>query len=490
MSKRTAIIAWSFLLLLTPACVGPGKRPAKTPPPAAKASVVAQKGYAPTYRHPWALANGVANNAAKDEKAIASSERYQFTRPPVEEEEVKVTATPKEMPIRMVESDPEEKIVSEKKAIEPVEAQAKIVTTAPPKPIAKSVPLEKKEIETGNETTTRLDVIAPEWPTINPVQTPVRTPALTVKMPRPEIQKTPTIELDPIPQNEVNAPPYPSISPVTPGLEPPAPMIQPAVRETPNPKSPEIDQRATIREIVRETLKELPVPPVKNEPETKAIPQPAPTGKESPLVLAIRAYQAKDLDGARTHLKQYDATNQELLLSLMPLLVRLGEGSVGTMSPDELASHLDQLRTASSALQSRAALKAETVCFCKRVLKFGKYDAIEPEHIYAPGEPVEVYFELRNFTWQQGTGENGSHAMRLGSALEVRDSQQRVVWRRDLTTTDSRQSPPSDYYLVYRFALPELPPGAYTLDVQVVDQLDQLRRHTRRSLELRVGSKP
>jgi hypothetical protein len=201
---------------------------------------------------------------------------------------------------------------------------------------------------------------------------------------------------------------------------------------------------------------------------------------ESPLLQAIRAYQNKRPDEAIELLKQYDASNQEMMLYLVPLMVRLSEGSVGAMTPDELAVVVDHLQGATGTLRSKAALRLDAVCFCRRVLSYGKYEALDPHYVFQPGEPVWVYAEVRNFTWEPlptPPGPNGKpgvrgYGMRLGHTLEVYDATGRRVWRTEPEPRDDvRRTPPADYYLAYRFPVPSvLPPGAYTLIVQVVDK--------------------
>lgn len=595
MSRRSTIVGWGILILLLPACAGPGRRNASTVSPSTYA-MLGQSGL-PIYGEPRGLPPQSPEQAAAAQRQLATApspgeKRYQFTRPPVDPS-VPVSAAPRELPVKLT-AEPEAKVATrpsplpaETPSLEPIrEGQRtdddgslkKIATTkqstvtegpslapkpppnetndqptdalpplAEPATIATAQPKPTLQAPRGapatdTPTEPSANVVAPEWPTISPSAT-VRPPASLAFPVRQAVEPAPRSPLE-----EIKAPPYPTLQPVRavpigptiePTIEPvvkqvpvqpvvkPLPVepaekqspIEPVVKQVPveamvkpllepappklveqprpEPAQPKLvpepmtvqDQRETIREIVKETLKELPVVEPRRETPTPTPPVAAPTPPESPLVLAIRAYQAKDVAGAVAHLKQFDAKNQELLLSLMPLLVRLGEGSVSAMTPEELAQHLEQLQGASSALKSRAALKAETVCFCKRVLKYGKYEAVELDHLYQSSEPVEVYFELRNFTWDSNQSGDKAFAMRLGSTLEIRDSRKQVVWRRDLTTTDSRQSPPSDYYLVYRFTLPELPPGAYTLEVQVVDQLDTQRRNVRRSLDLQMGSK-
>ena len=54
--------------------------------------------------------------------------------------------------------------------------------------------------------------------------------------------------------------------------------------------------------------------------------------------------------------------------------------------------------------QQRAALDIEKICFCREIKTFGVYDPWPEDHAFQagvedrPGELVQVYVELRNFT--------------------------------------------------------------------------------------------
>ena len=505
MARRFVIVGLGVVNLLLSACVGPSNRPAMPPvagdsmAPSSPYSIMqSPKGYAPTYRHPWPLKDtpqptpSPSTEVAKEStpSPYRTEPLYRFQRPPVttvaQEKEAEQPLTPLNS---VQEASPFERLRQQGVAFREVKANEplKSVIASTPAP-APTLEVEKPPpalapVEAPREKLPS-DVTAPEWPVLSPsLEQPVsinKAPArldLPIKgpeYPKIDASKVSTTPVDP-PSPEINLKPIVDLQPAPQPVKPPTRVVEFIFSEN----------TRTREKIVRPRVKEFPpeLPPA----PLKEIVEETPTAPESPLVLAIRAFQAKEPSRAVDYLKQYDPANQEMLLTLMPILVRLGENSVGSMSPDELAIYLEQLQGVSGLLRPRAALKADTVCFCRRVLKFGKYEALEADHQYQAAEPVELYFELRNFTWEPPTTGKKVYGMRLGSTLEIRDAERRIVWRRDLTTTDTRQTPPMDYYLVYRFALPELPPGAYTLDVQVVDQLDSVRRFVRRSLELRMG---
>jgi hypothetical protein len=213
---------------------------------------------------------------------------------------------------------------------------------------------------------------------------------------------------------------------------------------------------------------------------------------ETILVQAIKAFQANRPEEAIGCLKKLDSTNQELLMSLMPLIVRLGEGNINAMPPEETAMLIDRLQTAAGMLKSKAALGAEHVCFCRGVRKFSDVDPYEPRHEFQPGDMVFLYAELKNFTCEPLANNRAvnapaqkSFAIRLGATLELRDLRNALIWRTDLAKTDFAQTPPQDYYHTYRFCVPEsLPAGTYTLWLMIVDK--PTGRTVRKPIEMRV----
>ncbi len=215
---------------------------------------------------------------------------------------------------------------------------------------------------------------------------------------------------------------------------------------------------------------------------------------EAMLVRAMKAFQSNRPEEAVDLLKRLDPTNQEVLLYLMPLLVRLSEGSLSSMPPDELAVLIDRLQAATSMLKSKAALRIDRAVFCRGVRKFADIDPYEPRHEFRPGDMVFLYAELKNFTCEpvqarsgaSAPPSHGSFSIRLGASLELRDSRNGVIWRTDLAKNDFAQTPPQDYYHTYRFCVPEkLPPGTYTLWLTVIDK--PTNRAIRKPIEMRVG---
>lgn len=216
---------------------------------------------------------------------------------------------------------------------------------------------------------------------------------------------------------------------------------------------------------------------------------------ETILIQAIKAFQNKRPEEAVERLKHLEPANQEILMNLMPLIVRLGDGNVSTMQPEETAILIDRLQTAASMLKSKASLGAEHVCFCRGVRKFADVDPYDPRHEFRPGDMVFLYAELKNFTCEAlpavrvvngpATPSKG-FAIRLGATLELRDARYSLVWRTDLNKNDYALTPPQDYYHTYRFCVPDkLPAGTYTLWLNIIDK--PTGRTFRKPVEMRVG---
>ncbi len=208
---------------------------------------------------------------------------------------------------------------------------------------------------------------------------------------------------------------------------------------------------------------------------------------DPPLVEALRAFAAKQPEQANLFLIRFDKPNQELLAALLPLAVRIGDGSLRNADPDELAAVVDKLAALAAALRDRAALQVPKMCFCRPLpapARFGSYELLGDNPTFRPGEMVAVYLELRNFSCQPN---HGDYQTQVGVSVEVLDADGRVALRFDKSQTDPSLSPRLDYSNVVRFTLPELPPGTYALALKASDV--PTGRTARRRLEFRVTAK-
>lgn len=337
-----------------------------------------------------------------------------------------------------------------------------------------------------------------DTPDLPPVKTMTETPpavlTLPTKLPESVIgsstPETPTINVVP--------PPPVAIPPVVapPGIIPPvsappivpspvhdvAPPLQTILPVSHEPKTP-------VMVIPNHPNESAPIiAPVHEKTESRkatAITLPAPS--DTPLIQAVRAFQQNKPQEALEHLKAYDAQTQQVLISMMPVLVQLSEGKLQQMKREEMDALLEQLTRVPPILRTKASLQANKILLCSKVRKFGDVDAFSPNHEFRPGDMVYLYVEMSNFSCTPIEGEG--YKIALNGQLELRDSSNVAVWKAHPRDEQERVStPPQDYYRAYRFCLPStLSSGKYTLAIRVVDVPTE--RDATNAISFRVGTK-
>jgi hypothetical protein len=206
-----------------------------------------------------------------------------------------------------------------------------------------------------------------------------------------------------------------------------------------------------------------------------------PTGLTEPaLVMVLRAYLDRRPDEALELLKQYDQPNQDLLLCLLPMVVRLTEGSLRQADPHELEVMVEQLQGVLTPLRPRAALKIDRLCFCRPTERgVESLDAGHPQH---PGELVYLCVKPRNFTTvplrpdgkpADGPGCAACYTVPLVSTLAIETADgRRLGWQQVVKQDRPLPTPPlpHDHVQFLQFTLPDdLPPGSYQLLLELVD---------------------
>ena len=248
-------------------------------------------------------------------------------------------------------------------------------------------------------------------------------------------------------------------------------------------------------------------PPVKTDdpPPPPPVPLPPPDGpvvqadkapQDPPIVTALRYLLQNRSPDALEQLRAYDGASREVLLTLLPLAARVGDGGLDHATPQEAAVLLDQVRQVEALLRPRAALALDKVCFCRQIRGFGDCEPWPPDHVFQPenddrrGERIQVYGEVRNFTCRP---RDGAYEMSLAGVVEIRDFANHVACRIDFPAGVERsQTPRQDYFINFPFHLPRLPEGRYTLHVRVKDMLapasdDAAPRTVGRSIDFTVG---
>lgn len=283
-----------------------------------------------------------------------------------------------------------------------------------------------------------------------------------------------------------NAPsPYVPLAPPAP-KETEKPTPEPAVEATPPAERPApAIGLGTPADLKNEASKPNSLEPVV---VSKPVEDPA-------LVGALRCFLEKRPEEALFRLKNLDKPNQELLLGLLPLVTRLGEGNLSQASPQDLAALMDGLDSLLVPLRSRAPLTIDKMCFCQWIRGFGVYLPWPAEHRFRRGEPVLIYVQMRNFTSTEEKLPSGQskQIVRLVSTGEIRDETgakvlpHDIVFKRTGSQADESWTLRHDYFDCYRFYVPQsLPPGLYTLWIQVEDQGTNPARTVRGSLDFRV----
>lgn len=222
--------------------------------------------------------------------------------------------------------------------------------------------------------------------------------------------------------------------------------------------------------------------PTLDEPQPKPIPEP-------PLLAALRCYLNRRPTEAVQQLERYDRPNQEMLLALLPLASLLTETSLNKANPQQVAAVMAQLQSLLVPLRKRADLVIDKMCFCSRIDRFGVYEPLPPDYAFRPGERVELYVEVQNFTSEP---DGPRYVTRLISSAEIKDFAGEIVQQyelKDKEKPDYSRTPRHDFYNKYTIPLPhDLRPNSYTLWIVVTDV--PTGRTDRRSLDFRVTTLP
>ena len=191
--------------------------------------------------------------------------------------------------------------------------------------------------------------------------------------------------------------------------------------------------------------------------------------EESPIVDAVKSSVEKRPDGIRDALNSLDPARREILMTLIPLAVRVGEGGLASTDPHDVAVVVDQLQGLLWALRPRAALVMDKFCFCQRIEKFGKFKPLPAKPSFRPGEMVEVYAEFRNISSQPHRTEQGDFRTQLRGKLEIRNSAGGVLLTKECNGLDETLTPQHDYFQHYRLRIPDARPGSYVLNLEAED---------------------
>ena len=215
---------------------------------------------------------------------------------------------------------------------------------------------------------------------------------------------------------------------------------------------------------------------------------------DPPLVAAVRAYIDKQPELAIEHLKALDPPNQELMLQLIPAIVRASQMNWTRAGPTEVGELLDQLQLPIRGLSGKASLSIDKVVFCSGTAReFGHYQPLPEGYAYKPNDLADLYIEIGNApsvpTISPTEGEGYSTILNCEFRIrEVVDNSAEPLDRNRLISKPVREftlSPKRDYHHSLRFAVPSKP-GLYILTIEVVDPNRERWRSVRKSVKFRV----
>jgi hypothetical protein len=210
-----------------------------------------------------------------------------------------------------------------------------------------------------------------------------------------------------------------------------------------------------------------------------------------PVVLALECALDNRHEEALKHLQKYDAPTQDLLLRMLSPFSRVAKN--GQLSPADVAVLSEQMERVREFLQQRSEFAISKVCFCewKSIRDFAVYKPLKNHEFGAAspggfGEQMEVYVGFKNFS---SRFDQDRYETTLASQFIILDDKQVERWRYRFKTQKPRlASPLTEYYLPYSFSLPDdVPPGTYTLVVEITDETTPGNPRTaRETLPLRV----
>jgi hypothetical protein len=89
--------------------------------------------------------------------------------------------------------------------------------------------------------------------------------------------------------------------------------------------------------------------------------------KEEPLMAAVRAYIENKPEQAVEHLKALDRPNQDLMLQLIPAMVRTSQTNFANLNPHDAGMTAQQFESVANTFARRASLTIEKTAFCRSV---------------------------------------------------------------------------------------------------------------------------
>jgi hypothetical protein len=328
---------------------------------------------------------------------------------------------------------------------------------------------------------TRAEDPAPRAISRLPYPTVVRDPAPTGIATRPPEQPAGTSEHRPVLYERGNPPVLPPLPSTGPRTDNPVDAIPPGKPE----------------ELKPDEVVAPPPAPVPTAPPEPVGPPAPPKPADPPLVQILRAYIDKHPDEAFALLKDFDKANQDLLMCLVPLVVRLSEGSLRQADPNEMAVLVEQLQSVLGSLRTYATLRIEKLFFCRQEA-VNYFCQLDPRHPFrSSGDIALLYVAPRNFSClpvqdtrvtRGDLSETPRYRTGLEYTVELHSAEgQPFIWKTTLMPPESRK-PPEKFYEVLTLILPPMPPGHYRLVLKLLDR--PTNRTAQQALDFVVADDP
>jgi hypothetical protein len=216
--------------------------------------------------------------------------------------------------------------------------------------------------------------------------------------------------------------------------------------------------------------------------ETRAAPEPD-------AVMALRSLLQNQSIQAVKCLEKYDPATQELLMRLLPAVALISEkGSIDKLSAVERGALDDQMKGLLLSLHALTDLTIDKMCLCECIASNGTFKPQRQGYAYQPRELVQVFLLLRNLTSAQR--DDGYYVTALHGKVSLKDATGEV-WSLDFRGREQPLISATacyDCYRPYDFYVPVVPPGHYTLIIEIADETRPGRRLARKSVDFTVAA--
>jgi hypothetical protein len=218
-----------------------------------------------------------------------------------------------------------------------------------------------------------------------------------------------------------------------------------------------------------------------------------PLQENEPLVLAMQCLSNNKPQEAMEHLQRCPAANQEFFMRLLPILAILKDKSIDQLSVSEAAALQEQVQRLLLAVIARSDLVVDKICLCDRIDGYGRFTPKREDYAFKAGtgkqagELVNVYVEVRNMA---SVLRDRYYTTLLNGTVRIRDQQGATVWSYNYRKREQplqSGEPRFDCYRSYDFFVPPMPPGRYTLSIEIVDETCQPHRMAQKSVEFLVA---